>query len=135
VKTCEEYQEIVSAYVDGETSAEETAEIFFHLGTCDECRTFMTSLLRLDAFLQTSEDAATRRPAAAKQPLWKRTLVVPYPVAAAVAALLFITASLFVFQKTQPPEVISKTETAYVYVMPLPPVDVVASPLPANKTN
>jgi predicted anti-sigma-YlaC factor YlaD len=135
VKQCEEYQEIVSAYVDGESTSEETAEVFFHLGTCAECRTFMTSLLRLESFLQANEEIALGKAVPVHMPLWKRKISLSYPAAAAAIVFMLITGSLFFIQRSQPPEIINKTQTAYVYVTSLPPVDVVASPLPDKKTN
>lgn len=145
MKTCEQYQEDVSAYVDGELGDKEMSELFFHLGTCGKCRTFMTSVIRLGSFLQSNEPARRRvkttMPAeqsqgrAQRHPIWKRTFDVSYPVAAAAAALMLISGSLFFIPKAQPATVVNKTQIAYVYIPSLPAVDVVASPLPVEKTN
>ena len=143
MKTCEEYQELVSAYVDGEASDEETTDIFFHLGPCRECRTFMTSVLRLQSALQADEPAPARRhpllpvnvARAQPAPVWKRNFSVPYPVAAAAIVLMLISGSQFFVHRIQPPEIVNRTQTEYVFVTSLPSVDVVASPLPQKKTN
>lgn len=135
MKTCEEYQELVSAYADGETTEEETAELFFHLGACRECRTFLTSVLRLDSLMKTAEPASRARAQVTLLTLWKRKFRVSFPVAAAAVALMLLSGSLYIVQKTQPPDVIHSTQTEYVYVTTLLPVDVVASPLPPKKIN
>ncbi|HLP16712.1 MAG TPA: zf-HC2 domain-containing protein, partial [Bacteroidota bacterium] len=59
MKTCEEYQELISAYVDGETTDAEIAEVFFHLGSCRECRSFISSVLKLQSLLQEPRAGAT----------------------------------------------------------------------------
>jgi anti-sigma factor RsiW len=149
VKTCEEYQELVSAYVDGEILDDETAELFFHLGACPECRQFLSSVLRLQSFMQVTDvpdnrhaamkqeiDAPDSRLVAMKQPpMWKRKLAVSYPVAAAVVALMLLSGGLYATKQTQPPAVIHQTQTEYVYLAPMDLVNVIASPLPPKKTN
>ena len=45
--TCEEYQEQVSQYIDGELDDKESGALFKHLSTCGECRSFLRSALEL----------------------------------------------------------------------------------------
>ncbi len=134
MKTCEEFQELVSAYVDGELGDEETADVFFHLGSCRECRAFMTSVLHLQSFLQANEPPAVRSAPAPKVPIWKRTVGISFPAAAAVV-LTILSGTLFIVRESNMPAPVDTAQTEYVYVTSLPEVDVVASPLPEKKTN
>jgi len=134
VKTCEEFQELVSAYVDGELGDGETAEMFFHLGSCRECRTFMTSVMQLQSFLHVNEPPAAHTAPASKPPIWKRTFGISFPAAAAVV-LTILTGTLFIVHEANSPSSSDMTRTEYVYVTSLPEVDVVASPLHSKKTN
>ncbi len=45
--TCDEYQEQVSQYIDGELGDKESGPLFKHLSTCGECRSFLRSTLEL----------------------------------------------------------------------------------------
>lgn len=112
MKKCDEVQELISAYVDGETGSAETCAMFFHLGECAECRAFMRSVLRLQSVLRESELAVRieKNQAAA---LWKRRFAVSYPIAAAVALALFLSSFLLSSRLTQPPVTIKSTQTEY----------------------
>jgi len=45
--TCDEYQEQVSQYIDGELDDKDSGTLFRHLSTCGECRSFLRSTLEL----------------------------------------------------------------------------------------
>jgi len=134
VKTCEEFQELVSAYVDGELGDGETAEMFFHLGSCRECRTFMTSVMQLQSFLHVNEPPAAHTAPASKPPIWKRTFGISFPAAAAVV-LTILSGTLFIVREANGPATVDSTQTEYVYVTSLPEVNIIASPLPEKKSN
>jgi anti-sigma factor RsiW len=147
VKTCEQYEELVSAYADGEANDEETAELFFHLGTCAACRTFLKSVLRLDSFMQLNEQPGKKQsptasaPARAqvmplyRVPIWKRKLTISYSVAAAIIIMMLASASVAIVQSTQAPTVINSTSKEYVYVTAMDVVPIIANPLPDKKSN
>jgi anti-sigma factor RsiW len=147
VKTCEQYEEIVSAYADGEANDEETAELFFHLGTCAACRTFLKSVLRLDTFMLLNERSGKKHLATAiapartpakplnRVPIWKRKLAISYPVAAAIIIMMLASAGMAVVQSTQAPTVINSTSKEYVYMTAMDVVPITANPLPDKKSN
>jgi len=135
MKKCDEIQEVISAYVDGESNSAETSAMFFHLGECPECRAFMKSVLQLQSALQDNRQFVRSEmdPAAAR--LWKRTFAVSYPVAAAVALALFLSSFLISSRFTQPPVTIKSTQTEYVYLTAFPPVVVVGTRPAETKSN
>jgi len=120
MKTCEEYQELISVYTDDELNDQETAELFFHLGQCSECRAMMKLMLRLRFTLHESETSITKGDQ--KNGFWKNKFTISYPVAAVIVMMMFVSAVLFVQKMTQPPTVVEKTETEYVYMTSFPPV-------------
>ena len=129
MKKCDEYQELISAYVDGETSDPETSALFFHLGECSQCRAFMKSLLQLRSVLQEHELPAP------STSLWKRTLAVSYPIAAAVALAVLLSGFLLFSQLTRSPITVRSTQTEYVYLTSFPTVVVVGSQSTETKPN
>jgi hypothetical protein len=115
--TCDEYQEQVSQYIDGELDDKESGALFKHLSTCGECRSFLRSTLELrskihDEMLMEREgkrvgmkrgrffDGKSLRPA----------VVISFLIMI-IAATAFITTSL-------------KTRTEVIYVTSLPTVEV-----------
>jgi len=44
---CEQYQEHISQYIDEELPSATEAELFVHLGICEQCRTFLKNALSL----------------------------------------------------------------------------------------
>lgn len=135
MKTCENYQELISAYVDGETYDEETSKLFFHLGDCAECRMFMGSVLRLQSVLREDELPVTIETHPSSRSLWKRRLVVSYPIAAALALLMLLSGILLLSRITQPPVNIKSIQTEYVYLTSFPPVYIIGSQSIDTKPN
>jgi len=67
--TCDEYQEQVSQYIDGELNDKNSGGLFKHLSVCGECRSFLRSTLELrskihDEMLMEKEGYARERPSA-----------------------------------------------------------------------
>ncbi len=135
MKKCDEYQELISAYVDGESSDAESSDLFFHLGECLHCRTFMTSVLQLQSVLRENELPVMREPGPTVTSLWKRRFAVSYPVAATVALFMLLTSFLLSSRMMQPPVDIKNTRVEYVYLTSFPPVVVVGSPSTEMKSN
>jgi anti-sigma factor RsiW len=44
---CEQYQEQISQFIDGELPSTTETELFVHLGLCEQCRTFLKNALSL----------------------------------------------------------------------------------------
>ena len=116
MKTCEEYQELVSAYSDDELNDAEISELFFHLGECADCRAFMKSVLQLRSTLQEATVPVSITTKAMPSSLWKRKLSVSYSVAAAILLMMLLSGALFFQKMMQQPKVVEKTQTEYVYM-------------------
>ncbi len=127
MKKCDEYQKLISAYVDGETSGHETSDLFFHLGECSHCRAFMRSVLQLQSVLRENELPEKIETRPMTRSLWKRGFVVSYPIAAVVAILMLLSSFLLSSRMILPAKIIKTTQTEYVYLTSFPPVVVVGS--------
>jgi anti-sigma factor RsiW len=137
--TCNDFQERLSAFTDGELSDRESAEVFTHAGTCRRCRDFLGSLVRVRSAisrlpvlqpdpgledrivgLQERKETAGRSLPAGIHGLWMRNLRVPAAALAAGVALFLMTTAislwLWLSPLTPPREV--------VYVFGLPQVEV-----------
>jgi hypothetical protein len=131
MKTCTEYQEMISAYADNELNDDETAGLFFHLGECAECRDFMKSVGMLRRVLQDVEPAGDVQ----RRSLWKRKLSVSYPVAAIVALVMLISSTMMYLKMNEQPKIVEKTHTEYVYMSSYPAVYAVVAPSTDVKSN
>ena len=103
MKECEEFAPLLSAFVDGELTEEERAEVLAHVSECEKCRRLLGELTALHAALGELEDedvpagftegvmAAMRAEKAAKKPqtkkrsAWRRWM--PMAACAAIVAL------------------------------------------------
>ena len=103
MKECEEFAPLLSAFVDGELTEEERAEVLAHVSECEKCRRLLGELTALHAALGELEDedvpagftedvmAAVRAEKAAKKPqtkkrsAWRRWM--PMAACAAIVAL------------------------------------------------
>ena len=135
MKKCDDYQELISAYLDGETSDHETANLFFHLGECSNCRAFMRSVLQLQSVLRENELPAKVQKRPMTTTLWKRSFVVSYPIAAVIALLMLLSSFLVSSRMIQRTRIIRDTQTEYVYLTSFPPVIVFGSQSTEMKTN
>ena len=84
MKECEEFAPLLSAFVDGELTEEERAEVLAHVSECEKCRRLLGELTALHAALGELEDedvpagftegvmAAVRAEKAAKKPQAKK---------------------------------------------------------------
>lgn len=70
------FAEDVSAYFDGEVTAEERARVEAHLETCASCRAMLADFRDLRAAFHPVV------------PLWRRRVAIPLPVAAVLALAL-----------------------------------------------
>lgn len=117
---CEEYQTLISEYTDDELHESAAADLFFHLGSCAECRTTLKLMLALRTSIrQTVYPIAKNNRWDA---FWQREFTFSYPVAALFATIVFVSTLLFIQKISQPPAVVERTKTEYVYMTPFPPV-------------
>jgi len=92
--TCDEYQEQVSQYIDGELGDEDSGILFKHLSLCAECRSFLRSTLELrskihDEMLMEAQNQLQAQPS-------RLTTAFTLPLAALLAAVfLFLGIAQF----------------------------------------
>ena len=116
MKSCEEYQEMISAYVDDELSKRDVSRMFYHLGECAECRDLVRSLMKLRSAIR--ETAMLHEESAvAPAKFWRRKFSVSYAVAAVLAFVMMVSGVLLFQRPAAPPRV-----TEYVYLTPFPAV-------------
>ena len=116
MKSCEEYQEMISAYLDDELSKREVSRMFYHLGECAECKDFMRSLLKLRSAIR--ETATLHEESfASSGKFWRRRFSVSYAVAAVIAFALLVSGALLFERVAHQTRV-----TEYVYLTPYPTV-------------
>ena len=103
MKECEEFAPLLSAFVDGELTEEERAEVLAHVSECEKCRRLLGELTALHAALGELEDEdvpagftegvmaavraekAAKKPQAKKRSAWRRWM--PMAACAAIVAL------------------------------------------------
>ncbi len=93
VRTCEEFERLISDQLDGELPEAEARAVHEHLRTCASCLEFAESCRRVREVIQRLPQPtgaiATRLPQhTVNVPWWRRRLSVPVPVAAGIAILL-----------------------------------------------
>ena len=121
MNTRNEYQQQISEYIDNQLEDSDTSRLFRHLGDCEECRDFLKSILKLrSAILQDvlRQPSISGKHARAKVGKFS----ISYAAAAAIAFALLVS-GLAVFKAlSQPPMVVERTQTEYVYMTSFPPV-------------
>jgi predicted anti-sigma-YlaC factor YlaD len=141
---CDDFQLMVSTYIDNALDPPSQGTMFEHLGTCSECRVFLRSMLDLRAGLaalpapevppsldkkvmklKMKRISVMKGAGERMRALWLHRLSVPLP-SAALIALALITVTVLSISLWQKPDVIS------VYC--LPAVDVYAEQ-PTNPAN
>jgi anti-sigma factor RsiW len=145
--SCAQFQQQISAYIDGETDDRDAGELFTHLSGCDECRAFLRTTLQFQrviaAFpppdvsgelerrvLRIPDRATSQRPTVRVwlEELWRQRIAIPLPAAATtLLALLLSTAfALSLALRSDHPSAPDRPET--VYIMEMPPVEIQGSP-------
>ena len=104
---CEQYQEQISQFIDGELLPTAETELFVHLGVCEHCRTFLKNTLSLRNIFASAQQIAipasldqqvldqnssVTKKAVHQNFVWRFTASAP--VAPAIPALLRATSSL-----------------------------------------
>ena len=114
MKNCEEFAPLLSAFVDGELTEEERAEVLAHVSECEECRRLLGELTALHAALGELEnedvpegftesvmaavraEKAAKKPQAKKRSAWRRWMPM-----AACAAIIALAAAVTIPQMDQ----------------------------------
>ena len=109
----EQFQELVNLYMDEGLDDTQSADMFLHLSTCDNCRNFMRSSLRVQTYYQKEkleevpdsldgrvyESARLNPPTLRRQnpfsPFWHTRILIPLPAAASIIFLILIGSLLF----------------------------------------
>jgi hypothetical protein len=114
--TCDDFQEDASRFMDRMLDASGQVRLFAHLSSCSDCRAFLASSVRVreliskdpsslpagidkEFFEQLSSrhslrEATPNRP----QPIWRREVVLSFPLAIAATLLVILTSVLFSLQ-------------------------------------
>jgi predicted anti-sigma-YlaC factor YlaD len=137
---CDEYQETLSAFLDGNSREEDAAAAFGHMAGCEECRAFLRSAIDLQHGLRAMslpEPSATidrrirqipsREKARAESwavrlaGLLRRRFTIPVPALAGGIGLLFIALGFSFWLLTRTETV---PEQKVIYVVSAPAVEV-----------
>lgn len=130
----ERFQEFGSQFVDGELDAGREQELFGHLSSCEECRTFLKASMMLQNDILDTKPSGAPSMATIKalEALPKRRVLygiwrkrVPFPIAATFAVLALASSvaltSFWMRSKEKPAE----TTQEVVYVQRLPAIQVI----------
>ena len=126
---CEQYQEYVSQFIDGELDSKYESIMFRHLGTCDHCRSFLKNILSLrntltgarEMVVPSSLDKKVLQQPVLQQPFWMK-IKTQYSIRAiALAIIISVLTSTMItslwYSSQQPQHTI-------VCLTPLPDVEV-----------
>lgn len=104
---CERFEEMISALLDGELSAEEEAEVRAHMEHCPECRAMYEAFAAVGEAIGTQEVPATLHSgimdkvhAAEKARRTQHTIVRLRPILAAAACLIVVVGTVFALKNT-----------------------------------
>ncbi len=111
---CMEFDELINRHIDNDLDDGKTATLFVHLGSCHRCRSYLRSLLALREDLHSFphpepspsldermlEETAPARPSRPRvrsrlDGLFRKTITIPVPAAAALLLTLLATGYLF----------------------------------------
>lgn len=100
--TCDKINELINLFVDGELDSAGQDEMFAHLSDCADCRSFLQGLVQIRDIMHREqvafpeetdravlESAGSRRTAPVAG-LWRGSINLPFPVAAAAALLVVV---------------------------------------------
>ena len=124
----EQFQELVSSFIDRELEAGRERELFVHLGDCPECREFLKASLSLqrDVFATKPAGAPSldlKRVSVPTVQIWRRS--VPFPIAAIIAIVALASTIAFGTLWMRPKEKPSEITQEVVYVQRLPAIQVI----------
>lgn len=93
MKTCDEFERLISDQLDGELPAAEARALHDHLRDCASCQEFADSCRRVRDVIQrlpqpTGATATLLPQRAVNVPWWRRRMSVPVPIAAGIVILL-----------------------------------------------
>ena len=107
MNVCERYEELISALLDGELSAEEEAEVRAHMADCPDCRAMYEAFAAVGEALREQDVPDTLHSgimetvtAAEKASRTQHTIVRLRPVLAAAACLVVLVGTVFALKNT-----------------------------------
>ena len=138
---CAEYQETLSAFMDGEAQPGAASAALEHIGTCGDCREFFTAAMSHRSALRhaplpefpRSLDRRIRRATEPRRLRWREKLPIPLlsggrlaiPLPAfAVVILYLLTATILALSPLFGPADRRTQEPTFLYVRELPAVEV-----------
>lgn len=132
----ENYEELVSAFVDGYLSAEEEMRLFTHLAGCAHCREFLRASMALQGEMLATKPMGAPplelKPGAVLRPrIWQRS--VPFPIAAVLAVVALTSTIAFTSFWMRPKEKPAETTQEVVYIQRLPAIQVIGFYPPDNQ--
>jgi predicted anti-sigma-YlaC factor YlaD len=140
---CQEYEVRISELLDLELNTTGSAELFLHLSTCERCRTFFRSNVRLhNSLAHSAANSLSESRARGIQPRWSKRGIPMKPhrrpiaqvfrrrysisIAATVLVLLAIIAGTATISTSfvSPVQVVERKVQETVYVVQLPQVEI-----------
>jgi len=142
--TCEEHQETLSAFMDGEAGPEASSMALEHVGTCAQCREFFATAMSHRAALRQTPlpqfphalDRRIRRFTESRTWRWREKLPIPVlpgwrlaiPLPAIAVVLLYlVTATILALTSLFGPATHSTQDPEFLYVRELPAVEVLGT--------
>ena len=101
MRTCEEYQELISAMLDGGLTAEETAEVEAHIASCGECRAMYEAFAAVSGMEAAEvpdtlhQNVMTKVTAAQKAFKTQNKIIRLRPILTTAACLVVVVGTLF----------------------------------------
>ncbi len=147
----EQFQELVSLFIDRELDVKGEQELFVHLSSCEECRGFLKTSLTLQGDILESkpsgapplESIRAFEPSQARvnvsspkgrmlQGIWQKR--VPFPIAATFAVLALVSTIAVTSFWMRSQEKPAETTQEVVYVQRLPAIQVIGFYPPSEQS-
>lgn len=144
--TCDEYQEMISEFIDAELLDEQMTELFSHLSTCRRCRASLGMMMHVRQTLAKVPQAVVRpgldarvleipelraRTTRQKQFLpvriWQNRVRLPLPALATLVFIALFSSALLLSFWLRTKEPVQQMNQKVVYLIGLEPVEVQGS--------
>ena len=130
----EQFQELVSLFIDRELDAGREQELFRHLSGCEDCRTFLKASIRLQSDILDTKPSGAPSVATIQaleslpkgrmlHGIWRKR--VPFPIAATFAVLALASSVALTSFWMRPKEKPSEMTQEVVYVQRFPAIQVI----------
>jgi len=126
----EQFQELVSLFIDRELDAGREQKLFGHLSDCEDCRTFLKAAMILQNDILDTKPSGVPSMALESLPkgrvlnrIWRKR--VPFPIAATFAVLALASSVALTSFWMRPKEKPSEMTQEVVYVQRFPAIQVI----------